>query len=590
MTVYAPPLRDMRFVLNELLQRPAHAEADDAFMAAVIEEAGKLASGVLAPLNRPGDQEGAALADGAVKTPAGFRDAYDRFVAGGWGAVPFDPAHGGQGLPWALQTALFELWFAANLALANCPMLTQGAVELLSAHGTAEQKSRFLPKLITGEWSGTMCLTESHAGTDLGALRTRAVGEGDHYRITGTKIFITYGEHDLAKNIVHMVLARVVGAPEGVPGVSLFLVPKFLVGADGRPGARNDLRCVGLERKLGIHGSPTCVMAFGDAGGAVGTLVGREGGGVAAMFTMMNNARLGVGLQGLGIAERAYQQAVAYAKTRVQSRPIDGSADAPVPIIRHPDVRRMLLTMRAYTEGVRALAYSAAVALDRSRGEADPGERRFWQARLDLLIPVVKAFSTDIGVELASLGIQVHGGTGFIEETGAAQLYRDARIAPIYEGTNGIQALDLVRRKLTMDGGQPMAALVAEMRQTLAGLDSADSAQQAIGRALGPGIDALESAATFLRERMRQEPLAAAAGATAFLRLFALVACGELFARAARIAGQRLAAGTVDGAFYQAKRTTARFFAEHLLPAVPALLGPITSGAETLFALPDEAF
>jgi 3-(methylthio)propanoyl-CoA dehydrogenase len=457
---YAPPLADMRFALDELAGLPEIAllpgceQASADLVDAVLEEAAKLARDVLAPLNDVGDRERARLENGVVRTPPGFKEAYRKYAEGGWNALPFEPAHGGQGLPVALSTAVLEMWNAANMGFALCPLLNIGAVELLQAHGSDEQKRIYLEKMVSGAWTGTMNLTEPQAGSDVGALRTRAVREGDHYRIAGQKIFITYGDHDFTDNIVHMELARTPDAPPGTRGISLFLVPKFLVDEDGSPGARNDIRTVSLEHKLGIHASPTCVLAFGDNGGAVGWLVGEENRGIECMFTMMNSARLNVGLQGVAIAERAYQQARDFARQRIQGKPIgapkDASGAAP-PIIHHPDVRRMLLAMKAQTEAMRGLAYVTAGAIDRARHEPDEAAREAAQRRADLLIPVVKAWSTDLGVEIASTGVQVHGGMGYIEETGAVQHLRDARINPIYEGTNGIQANDLVGRKLMRD-------------------------------------------------------------------------------------------------------------------------------------------
>ncbi|MBI3454119.1 MAG: acyl-CoA dehydrogenase, partial [Rhodospirillales bacterium] len=454
MSTYTAPLNELGFVLEEIAGLPRiaalpgydHATSD--LVGQVLEEAGKVASEVLAPLNTVGDRTGSVLENGVVRTPPGFKEAYRQHVDGGWNSVPFDAEHGGQGLPWVVATAIQEMWTSANFAFNLCPLLNLGAVELLQAHGSAEQKRLFLPKMVSGEWTGTMNLTEPQAGSDVGALRTRAERADGHYKIIGQKIFITYGEHDFTDNIIHLVLARTPGAPAGSKGISLFVVPKFQVGPDGQMGPRNDLRCVSLEHKLGINASPTCVMAYGDNGGATGYLIGEENRGLEYMFTMMNSARLNVGLQGVSIAERAYQQARDFAHTRMQGYDMAKRGDGPVPIIRHPDVRRMLLVMRANTEATRALAYAAYAALDHADRHPDAAERQRWQARVDLLTPVVKAWSTDTGVEVASLGIQIHGGMGFIEETGAAQHLRDARIAPIYEGTNGIQANDLVFRKL----------------------------------------------------------------------------------------------------------------------------------------------
>jgi alkylation response protein AidB-like acyl-CoA dehydrogenase len=593
---YAAPLDDMRFALKELAgldeiaALPGFEGAAPDLVDAVLEEAGKLASGVLAPLNPVGDREPSRLENGVVRTPPGWREAYDKYVEGGWNALPFEPEWGGQGLPWSLAIPVAEMWNSANLAFALCPILNVGAVELLQAHGSPEQQRRFLPKMISGEWTGTMNLTEPQAGSDVGALRTRAVRDGDHWRITGQKIFITYGDHDLAPNIVHMVLARTEGAPAGIKGISLFIVPKVLVKEDGSLAARNDVRTVSLEHKLGIHASPTCVLAYGDNGGAVGYLVGEENRGIEYMFTMMNNARLNVGLQGVAIAERAYQQARDYARTRVQGKPIGSKANGPVPIVHHPDVRRMLLSMKAQTEAVRALTYLTAAAIDRARRHTDPAVRDESQARADLLIPVVKAWCTDTGVEVASTGVQVHGGMGYIEETGAAQHFRDSRIAPIYEGTNGIQANDLVGRKLMRDQGAAARGFVAEMRELLPKLrtDAADDLA-AIEAQLSPAVDALETATTRLLAIGGSDAAAAAAAAVPYLRMFGLVAGGWLMARSAVAAESYLAAGTGDLAFYEAKIVTARFYAEHFLPGAAALL-PAVTGGTTVLAFDIERF
>ena len=468
--MYSPPLKEMRFALDlaglaEVAGLPGTGELTPDLVDAVLEEAGKLAAEVLAPLNQPGDKEGSRLENGIVYTPKGFKEAYRRFVEGGWNSVPFAPEHGGQGLPTLIHVALSEMWNAANMSFALCPLLNFGAVEAINAHGSPEQKATYLPKMISGEWCGTMNLTEPQAGSDLSLIKTRAVRDGQHYRITGQKIFITYGDHDFTDNIIHLVLARTPDAPAGTRGISLFVVPKMLVKPDGSLGERNDLRCVSLEHKLGIKASPTAVMAFGDERGAVGYLVGEENRGLAYMFTMMNNARLGVGLEGVAIAERAYQQARDYAKSRVQSRDIASSDEKPVTIIHHPDVRRMLLSMRAQGEAMRALVYYAAALLDLAKRHPDAAARQAHERLVDLLIPVCKAWSTDIGVEIASVGIQVHGGMGYIEETGAAQHYRDARITPIYEGTNGIQANDLMGRKLGRDRGETARRFIATMRE-----------------------------------------------------------------------------------------------------------------------------
>ena len=591
---YAAPLADLRFALHAIADMPGiaglpgYAEATPDLVDAILEEAGKLAGEVLAPLNHPGDREGAVFENGVVRTPHGFREAYARFVEGGWNALPFDPDYGGQGMPWTLASAVQEIWQAANLSFGLCPLLTAGAVELLQAHGSAAQKESYLPKMISGEWTATMNLTEPQAGSDVGALKTKAVPNGDHYLISGQKIYITFGEHDFAENIVHMVLARLPDAPAGTRGISLFLVPKFVLNPDGSLGPRNDLRCVSIEHKLGVRASPTAVMTYGDSGGAIGYLVGGENKGMACMFTMMNNARLAVGIQGVAIAERAYQQARAYAFERVQSRALTGDG-GPVAIVRHPDVRRMLATMKAKTEAARAMALMTATALDRAKQAPEDGERGRQQALLDLLIPVTKAWCTDTGCEVANLGIQIHGGMGFIEETGAAQHYRDARILPIYEGTNGIQALDLFTRKLLRDEGAAMNALLADLR---AGLPAANgnAALGALQRPLGDGLDHLERATAWMLAEGGESLERGAAAATPYQSLFGLVLGGCLLAKAAGEAAQQAADGTGDPGYLDGKIKTARFYAENLLGESAALAAAVTGGADSLLALSDEQF
>jgi alkylation response protein AidB-like acyl-CoA dehydrogenase len=593
---YAAPLADMRFVLKELAgldeiaTLPGFDGAAPDLVDAVLEQAAKLAREVLAPLNTVGDREPSRLENGVVRTPPGWKEAYRQYVDGGWNALPFEPEHGGQGLPWALAIAVAEMWNAANMGFALCPLLNVGAVELLQAHGSAAQQKIFLPKLVSGEWTGTMNLTEPQAGSDVGAVRTRAVRDGDTWRISGQKIFITYGDHDMAPNVVHMVLARTEGAPAGIKGISLFIVPKFLVDEDGGLGARNDVRTVSLEHKLGIHASPTCVLSYGDDGGAIGTLVGEENRGIEYMFTMMNNARLNVGLQGVAIAERAYQQARDYARVRVQGKPLGAKANGALPIIHHPDVRRMLLAMKAQTEAVRGLTYLTAGAIDRARRHPDPAVKFAEQRRADLLIPVVKAWCTDTGVEVASIGVQVHGGMGYIEETGAAQHFRDSRIAPIYEGTNGIQANDLVGRKLMRDEGAAAHAFIGEMKAILP-LLAADAAEDALAieAQLRPAIDALEHATERLLTMGSSSAAAAAAAAVPYLKLFGTVAGGWLMARSALAAQSYLAGGTGDLAFYKAKITTARFYAEQFLPNAAALV-PAVNGGATVLAFDLERF
>ena len=596
MSDYIAPLADMRFVLNEVAELPTLAQLPGCQQATadlvdqILDEAGRLAHEVIAPLNSVGDREHSRLENGVVRTPTGWSEAYRRYVDGGWNSLPFDPDYGGQGLPHLVSTAVMEMWCAANMSFSLCGLLTVGATDLLQAHGSVEQKRLYLEKLISGEWTGTMNLTEPQAGSDLGALRTRAVKSGDHYRITGQKIFITYGEHDLTPNIVHMVLARLADAPAGSKGISLFIVPKFLVNPDGSLGERNDLRCVSLEHKLGIHASPTCVMSYGDGGGAVGYLVGEANRGLEYMFTMMNTERLGVGLQGVAIAERAYQQARDYARQRVQGRPAGGKSNGALPIIHHADVRRMLLEMRAGIEAARALAYYTAAAIDRARHNPDAAEAARQQGFVDLLTPVVKAWATDLGVEIASLGVQVHGGMGFIEETGAAQHLRDSRIAPIYEGTNGIQANDLVGRKLGRDKGAVAHAFIAEMRGLDGRLARASGDDLAIIRQhLAAGLDALATATDAIVAALAADPPSALAGSVPYLRLFGIVAGGWLLAKGALAAEAALAQRPEDARFLEAKLVTARFFAEHSLATASGLLPAITSGAAVM-AFDPESF
>ena len=575
---YTAPLTDIRFVLveaagfGEVAQLPGYEATSPDLVEAILSEAAKLAENVLAPLNQPADRTGSVLENGVVRTPPGFHEAYARYVEGGWNGLAFDPEFGGQGLPLALAIPVVEMWNSACMGFALCPLLNSGAVELLQVNGSAAQKQLYLGKLVSGEWTGTMKLTEPQAGSDLGALRTRAVPEGDHYRITGQKIFITYGDHDLAPNIIHMVLARTPDAPPGSRGISLFLVPKFLLDAEGGPGQRNDVRTLSLEHKLGIHASPTCVLSYEDA---IGWRIGDKNRGLECMFTMMNAARLNVGVQGLAIAERAYQQAVEFARTRVQGQPLGiARAVEGLPIIYHPDVRRMLLWMRAATEAMRGLAYYAAAMIDRSRCHPEAAERLAAQRRADLLIPVVKAWCSDLGVAVASIGIQVHGGMGYVEETGAAQYLRDARIAPIYEGTNGIQANDLVGRKLTRDHGEVVTALIKEMRQAAAALG-----RHAIAGTFDQGLAALEAATAYLVEA---DDAQAAAGSVPYLTMLGTVAAGWLMARQALAAERNLATNGKDRAFLAAKLATARFYGEHFLVQAPGYLAGVTSGSTVI--------
>ncbi|HET7596396.1 MAG TPA: acyl-CoA dehydrogenase, partial [Burkholderiales bacterium] len=593
MSTYSAPLRDMLFAITELANLsqvtalPGHGEVNAELVANILDEAARFAREQLDPLNPTGDRQGARFEAGKVQAPNGFSDAYRAFVAAGWNALGGDPAYGGQDLPHIVAMPVQEIWNSANMAFCLCPMLTTGVVEAMRVHASAAQQQRFLPKLTTGEWAGTMNLTEPQAGSDLSAVRTRATPEGDRYRLRGTKIFITWGEHDMSENIVHLVLARTPDAPEGVKGISLFIVPKFLPNPDGTPGERNDVKCVSIEHKLGIHASPTCVLAYGEDKGAVGYLVGEENRGLEYMFTMMNHARLGVGIEGVGIAQRAYQHALEYAKTRVQGREIGQRSGDRVTIIHHPDVRRMLMTMRARIEAMRALAYVAAAALDKSKHHPDPAARAQQQALVDLLTPVVKGWCTEQAVEIASLAIQVHGGVGFVEETGAAQYLRDARITTIYEGTTGIQANDLIGRKVALEKGATAFAVISGMRRVEDAL--AQAGLTALRENLKNAIDGLDAATRWLVETYPVNPRAAAGVAVPYLKLFGIVGGGWLMAQAALIAHQRLAQADAEHAFYKAKSATARFYAEHVLPTAQALSREVTRGAESVLGLePDE--
>lgn len=594
MTTYTAPVKDMLFVMQELagldqvVKLPGCEEITPELIQSILEEGARFASNVIAPLNRAGDEVGARVENGVVTTAPGFKDAYRQFVEGGWPTVACPPAFGGQGMPHLLSMALHEMWDSANLSFSLCPMLTQGAVEAIEHHASDELRRRFLPKMVTGEWTGTMNLTEPQAGSDLAAVRTRAVREGDHYRITGTKIFITFGEHDMTENIVHTVLARLPDAPEGVKGISLFIVPKFLVNDDGTLGQRNDLQCVSLEHKLGIHASPTAVMSYGDKGGAIGYLVGQPNRGLEYMFTMMNRARLAVGVEGFAISERAYQQALAYARERVQGKPI-GSQSGRAPIVHHPDVRRMLLLMKSQTEAMRALGYYATANLDKAMRHPDEKERARGQALVDLLTPVVKGWSTELGIEIASLGVQIHGGMGFIEETGAAQHLRDARITAIYEGTTGIQAMDLIGRKVARDSGAAVRLLLGEMRKTQAALKEArDAALQSLEASLSAGVADLEQATDYVLNTFGQNPRAAIAGSVPYLMLLGTVGGGWLMAQAA-LAAQRKLSGE-DKAFYTSKVATARFYADHVLPKASAYRHEVVNGAESTLHLDEALF
>ena len=593
MSEYIAPLQDMRFVMQELagleqvVSLPGCEEASADVVDAILEEAARFAGEVLSPLNRVGDTNGAKWKDTVVTTSPGFKEAYRQFVDNGWNGLGCDPEFGGQGLPKLLSTAVSEMWKASNHAFSLCPMLTQGAIEALMIAGTDEQKAAYLPNLVSGEWTGTMNLTEPSAGSDLAAVRSRAepVGDGT-YRIFGQKIFITYGEHDMTDNIVHLVLARTPNAPEGVKGISLFVVPKFLLKADGAPGERNDVYCVSIEHKLGIHGSPTAVLAFGDHGGAIGTLVGEENRGLEYMFIMMNAARFNVGLEGLGDAERAYQRAVAYAKDRVQGTEVGVRGGPKVPIIKHPDVRRMLMSMRARIEAMRALAYVTAAAQDNAHQNPDETSRKKGQAFADLMIPVVKGWSTESAIDIASLGVQVHGGMGFIEETGAAQHLRDARITTIYEGTTAIQANDLIGRKIAREKGVTILAVIADMRAATAQLDGELAG---IGARQSVAVDALEKAVSWIVANFSTHPKAAHVGAVPFLHLLGIVAGGWQMGRAAVIARAKIAGGDSDP-FWSAKLVTARFFADHFLTQATGLAESVVSGAPGALEMADDSF
>ena len=598
MTGYKAPVRDMRFVLNDLVgmqsiaSLPGYDHAETDLTDAILEEAAKFAGNVLSPLNHSGDKEGARLdADGA-HVATGFADAYRQFVDAGWNALGCDPEYGGQGLPIVLGTAVKEMWNAANMAFSLCPLLTTGAIEALHLVGTDAQKKMYLPKMVAGTWTGTMNLTEPQAGSDLAAVRTRAVPEGDHFRLYGQKIFITYGDHDMTENIVHLVLARLPDAPDGVRGISLFVVPKYLIESDGSLGARNDVHCVSLEHKLGIHASPTAIMAYGDKDGAIGTLVGEANRGLEYMFIMMNRARFDVGLQGIAIADRAYQHALAYAQNRVQGTETGVRGGGRVAIVKHPDVRRMLMSMKSRIEAMRALAYVVAAALDKAQRHPDAAERARNQAMADLLIPVVKGWSTESSIDIASTGVQIHGGMGFIEETGAAQFLRDARILSIYEGTTGIQANDLVGRKILRDSGAAAQLAIAEMAEVLKSLDATSGNDfVAIRAGLSDAIALLEQVIAWVVATYPADPRAVLAGAVPLLHLFGIVAGGWQSARAAVAAAAHLSAGdNEEPGFYRAKIGTARFYADHVLSQASGLAHCVMHGSAGVLALDDDWF
>ncbi|MDQ5848528.1 MAG: acyl-CoA dehydrogenase [Pseudomonadota bacterium] len=589
MSSYSAPLKDMRFVLNELAglaevsKLPGYEEAAPDTVDAILREASKFASEVLDPINYSGDREGSKWSAGEVRTPKGFREAYRRFCDGGWNALPFEAEWGGQSLPRLVSTPVQEMWKSSNLSFSLCPLLTQGAIEALLLRGSEELKHAYLPKMVEGKWAGTMNLTEPQAGSDLSLVRTKAERAGGHYLVSGQKIFITYGEHDLTENIVHLVLARTPEAPEGVKGISLFIVPKFIPDKDGSAGERNAARCASIEHKLGIHASPTAVMVYDKA---VGYLVGEENRGLETMFIMMNAARFAVGLEGVAIAERAFQRALAFAKERLQGRDLVEGGKA-VPIIRHPDVRRMLMLMKSQTEAMRALAYTTAASVDFSQKSPDEKERKRNQAFVDLMIPVVKGWCTETGIEIASLGVQVHGGMGFVEETGAAQYLRDARITTIYEGTTGIQAMDLVGRKIAREGGATAREWLSQLKKLDAELARSGNPDiQSIRSHLSKGAQAVADCVDFIVNA--KDPRAAFAGAVPFLKLMGIVAGGWQMARSALVCERKLAAKETAASFHQAKISTARFYGDHVLVQAGALRDTVVSGAAGVMALSED--
>ena len=594
---YKAPLNDMLFNIQhianieQVAQIPGFEEAGFETAQAVLEECAKFNEGVLSPLNWQGDINPSSFKNGVVTTTPGFKEAFRQYVQGGWQGLQHPVNYGGQGLPKTIGAACGEMLNSANMSFALCPLLSDGAIEALLTAGSDELKAVYLEKLVSGQWTGTMNLTEPQAGSDLAAVRSRAEPQADGtYKVFGTKIYITYGEHDMAENIVHLVLARASGAPEGVKGISLFVVPKFLVGEGGALGARNDVHCVSIEHKLGIKASPTAVLQYGDNGGAVGYLVGDENRGLEYMFIMMNSARYAVGMQGIAIAERAYQKAVSFAKDRVQSRPVDGSIKASAAIINHPDVKRMLMTMRAYTEGCRAMASSAAAAYDASHHHPDADARKQNLAFYEFMVPLIKGYSTEMSLEVTSLGIQVHGGMGFIEETGAAQYYRDAKILTIYEGTTAIQANDLVGRKTMRDGGQTAKAIAAQMEVTEGELIKQGSADAlAVAKRLKAAREAFLEVVDFVAANTKPNPNAVFAGSVPYLMLAGNVVAGWQMARSLLVAQEQAAKG-VDVDFMKAKITTARFYADHLLTKVPGMRDSIVEGAECVTALALEAF
>lgn len=586
---YAHPYQDAEFVLRHIVDldglcEQAGLDVNMDLAVAVLDEAGKMGAEVLAPLNRVGDLNPAKLGANGVEASPGFTEAYQQFAEAGWLSLSVAEAFGGQNLPNVLSTAVNEIWHSANMAYALCPMLSQGAMESIGHHASEDLQATYLPKLASGEWTGTMNLTEPDAGSDLAAIKSKAVPKGDHYLISGQKIFITWGDHQMTPNIVHLVLARLPDAPPGVKGISLFIVPKFVLNADGEPGERNSVFALSLEHKMGIHGSPTCVMEFNEA---VGYIVGEPNKGLAYMFTMMNHARQAVGLQGLSISERAYQQAKQYAKERLQGTRRDGSR---IPIIQHPDVRRMLMTMKSGIEAMRALALTAAAEIDRARYAADDASQAQHEARVELLTPIVKGWLTEMSQELTSLGIQVYGGMGYIEETGAAQHYRDARILTIYEGTTGIQALDFIGRKTLVDKGEALAVLLQEMQATLAIVKAQAGLDAAIATNLAQALHAGNEAREWILANAAQDANLAGTASVSFLMLFGYLTGGWLLAKGALQAQQSLAAGEGDKDFLQAKLISAKFYSEQLLPRTAAYLAAIKAGSDSTMSMPEDQF
>jgi 3-(methylthio)propanoyl-CoA dehydrogenase len=593
MAAYNAPIREINFALQQyadiprIATLPGFEDATPDTVEAILEEAGRLARDVIGPLNQTGDVQGSVLENGVVRTPDGFAEAWKQYAEGGWTGIPFEPEIGGQGLPMSLAMAAFEIWSAANMSFGMCPMLNQGAIEAIRHHGSDELKAIYLEKMVTGQWVGTMNLTEPNAGSDLGVMRSRAALQSDgSYRIKGSKIFISYGDHEWTENIVHLVLARTEGAPEGSRGISLFIVPKYLVNDDGLLGERNDVRCVSLEEKMGIHASPTCVMAYGDDDNCVGYLVGKENKGLANMFTMMNNERLAVGMQGVAIADRSFQQALDYARDRKQGKSMRADAGAEPSIIEHADVRRMLMTMKAHVEAVRAVAYLTAGCIDVAGHHTDDVEQTAANDLVELLTPIAKSWSTDIGFEVASIGVQVHGGLGFIEETGAAQYMRDARIAPIYEGTNGIQAMDLVMRKLPLKDGSVVRNFIAHMNEIDDVLKNSGNADLDFVRPLLlNAIDTLSEATEWMLNSHAQSPNSCAAGATPYLRMFGMVTGGFLLAKGAVAAIDAASDQDAGDEFHMSRLAVAMFFAEQMLPQAEGLLGAVMAGEDILYTL-----